>query len=145
MFGLETHSPPPRAPPQTLIVLLQCLQCGLVQLKHTIDGSELYEHEYGYQSGISNTMRAHLQAFNEEIRGKVPLSAGDAVLDIGSNDSTFLRFYPEGLRRIGCDPTGKQFAKYYVNGLELVPNYFTKENIASALGENAPKFKVTSR
>ena len=34
--------------PSTKIVLTQCQACGLVQLKHTVVSSELYEYEYGY-------------------------------------------------------------------------------------------------
>jgi len=84
-------------------------------------------------------MKEHLEAYNSEIQSKVDLTPGDCVLDIGSNDSTFLSFYPSSLKRVGCDPTGKQFSKYY-HGIDLVPDYFTKENI-QPLGN---KYKVVS-
>jgi hypothetical protein len=47
--------------PKTPIDLCRCENCGLLQLKQTTFTSELYEYEYGYRSGISNTMRAHLK------------------------------------------------------------------------------------
>ena len=51
--------------------------------------SELYEYEYGYRSGISNTMRSHLKLYQQEILEKVyNLQDNNTVLDIGSNDST---------------------------------------------------------
>ena len=129
--------------PKTTIVLVQCADCGLVQLKHTVKNSELYEYEYGYRSGISNTMRSHLAQYNESLRLLSNVKEGDSVLDIGSNDSTFLRFYPSNIRRVGIDPTGKQFVAYYKDDVELVPTYFTKEAVRDALGSSI-KFKCVS-
>jgi NDP-4-keto-2,6-dideoxyhexose 3-C-methyltransferase len=99
----------------------------------------MYEHEYGYRSGISNTMRAHLKTYQEEILRKVvDLKAGDVILDIGSNDATMLRYYDADYKRIGVDPTGKQFQQYYGN-VELVPTYFTKANFQEVYGETRCK------
>ena len=46
--------------PKTSIDLCVCNECRLLQLSQTTFSSELYEYEYGYRSGISNTMREHL-------------------------------------------------------------------------------------
>lgn len=113
--------------PSTPIVLCLCKICGLLQLKYSVNGSELYEYEYGYRSGISNTMRSHLKSYQEEIVSKVNLKENDVIVDIGSNDSTMLQNYDKSLTRIGVDPTGKQFSQYY-GDVKLIPNYFTLEN-----------------
>ena len=34
--------------------------CGLVQLKHSVDPDELYKNDYGYRSGLNNTLKNHL-------------------------------------------------------------------------------------
>ena len=115
--------------PSTPMTLMMCHTCGLVQLRDLVAGSDMYEHLYGYRSGISATMRAHLRAYTDEIASLVNLKPGDAVLDIGSNDATFLKMYPSTLTRVGCDPTGKQFAEEY-DGLTLVPTYFSREVVA---------------
>ena len=116
-------------PPSTPMTLMMCNTCGLVQLRDLVAGSEMYEHMYGYRSGISGTMRAHLREYNDEIMLLASLEDGDAVLDIGSNDATLLKMYPDTLKRHGCDPTGAQFASEY-EGLFLTPTYFTKEAVA---------------
>ena len=113
--------------PKTPIDLCRCTDCGLLQLKQTTYSSELYEYEYGYRSGINNTMRGHLKKYQEEILKKVSLNEKDVIVDIGSNDSTMLQYYDEKYKRIGIDPTGKQFAHFYGN-VELIPTYFTLEN-----------------
>ena len=112
--------------PKTHITLGLCLDCGLLQLENLVDSSEMYEHLYGYRSGLNEMMRTHLQEYNTELQSKLTLQEGDAVLDIGSNDATFLSIFPSYVRRVGCDPTGKQFAEFYTDK-ELVPTYFSQD------------------
>lgn len=123
------------------ITLVKCKNCSLVQLKDSVQSSEMYENQYGYRSGISNTMRTHLEKYNQQIRNKISILDNDLLLDIGCNDGTFLRCYPIG-RKIGIDPTAKQFSAYHIN-LEIISNYFTFENIFNHFKEEV-KFKVIS-
>lgn len=127
--------------PKTNIDLCVCENCRLLQLLQTTNSSEMYEHEYGYRSGISNTMRSHLKEYQKEVSSLVILNKGDTVVDIGSNDCTTLNYYSDELRKIGVDPTGKQFNQYYKTA-ELLPTYFTLENFRNAFGNI--KCKVVS-
>jgi len=120
--------------PKTPIILCLCKECSLVQLRHSTNCSELYEHQYGYRSGISNTMRQHLKLYKEEIESIVSLEKGDYIIDIGSNDSTMLQYYSNDYERIGVDPTGKQFKDFY-GDVDLIPNYFTSENVKNVYGD----------
>jgi hypothetical protein len=127
--------------PVSPMVLLKCSRCGLVQLKDSLDSKEMYESQYGYRSGISNTMRCHLEKYNCQIRSKIRIDPGDHVLDIGCNDGTMLRFYPFG-NKIGIDPTGIQFSEYH-EGLKIIPNYFSFQNLYEKIDPSI-KFKVIS-
>ena len=129
--------------PVTPVCLVMCDNCSLVQLKETTSASELYEHLYGYRSGLNEMMRKHLLDYNHELVSYANLEDNDWVLDIGSNDATFLKYYSANLHRVGCDPTGKQFTEYYTDGLRLVPDYFTKNTIQTALGPST-RFKAVS-
>ena len=120
--------------PKTEITLCMCNNCGLIQLKETTNPSEMYEYEYGYRSGISNTMKEHLLSYQQEILSKINIKDGDVIVDIGSNDSTMLQLYNSNIRRIGVDPTGKQFKEYY-GDVELLANYFTYDNFINEFGE----------
>jgi GDP-mannose 4,6-dehydratase len=124
--------------PSIPIALSLCQNCSLVQLKYSTTASELYEHEYGYRSGISNTMREHLYLYKEEILSKINLEEGDTIVDIGSNDSTMLQYYDKKFRRIGIDPTGKQFKDFY-GDVELIPTYFTYDNFKQVYTDLKPK------
>ena len=119
--------------PKTNITLCMCENCGLVQLRETTNSNELYEYEYGYMSGISNTMKTHLKSYYEEITSIISLKEGDIIVDIGSNDSTMLQYYSNTLRRIGVDPTGNQFKQYY-GDVELLPTYFNYTNFTEKFG-----------
>lgn len=116
------------------INLLLCKECGLVQLEETTPPDLMYKSgNYGYKSSISNTMRNHLKKYNEEILSKKEITPKSIVLDVGSNDATFLKYYKNNIRRIGVDPTGEQFKEYYTD-IELLPEYFTKDNVINRFG-----------
>ena len=130
--------------PSGKIRLVQCPSCKLVQLKDTTPSSEMYEHFYGYRSGINATMRNHLTSYNDRLQEFARLQPGDSVLDIGSNDCTFLGSYPADTKKFGCDPTGTQFSEFYKEtSVTLVPTYFTKGAIQTALGPKT-RFKAVS-
>jgi len=145
-FPKKDDSDPPIAP----LVLVKCDNsrnpdaCGLVQLKHSVDPGEMYGNEYGYRSGINKTMSNHLGGIVEKATGLVTLNAGDIVLDIGSNDGTLLKSYNRtDIRRIGIDPGGEQFKKYYPPGIDLVSDFFTAENFFRAFPDRKAKI-ITS-
>lgn len=118
--------------------------CGLVQLKHAVDPDELYKNDYGYRSGLNNTMRDHLSALVKDIILYTTPDDGDVVLDIGSNDSTLLRNYEnKTVTKIGIDPGGEQYRKYYPEDIELVTDYFSAESFLEKSGEKKAKI-ITS-
>jgi len=126
--------------PKTPITLCKCDNCGLLQLRQTTNPCELYEYEYGYRSGLNNTMRAHLKQYQEEIFSKITVNSNDTIVDIGSNDATMLKNWSSDLRRIGVDPTGTQFKAFYEDGnIELIPTYFTIDNISHKIAKKSVK------
>src|SRR4051812_32131094 len=66
--------------------------CGLVQLRHEFDLSEMYE-QYPYQSSTNPSMRRVLQDVADSGLRATALRPGDVVLDIGCNDGTMLSMY----------------------------------------------------
>lgn len=99
---------------------------GLLQLKHSYEPSEMYGDNYGYRSGLNQSMVDHLTHKVRSLERLVGPGSGDVALDIGSNDCTTLKAYSTpGLTRIGIDPTGKKFAHYYPPDVRLVPDFFS--------------------
>ena len=101
--------------------LVWCPSSGLLQLAHSYDLGEMYGDNYGYRSGLNQSMVNHLTQKIRELEKFADLKPGDTVLDIGSNDATSLRAYAtSGLTRIGIDPTGAKFRQYYTDAITLV-------------------------
>ena len=118
--------------------LVWCPESGLLQLKHTYESSEMYGDNYGYRSGLNQSMVDHLTSKVRYLERLVPLTSGDVVLDIGSNDCTTLKAYERrDIRRIGIDPTGKKFANYYPADVKLVPDFFSAEAYHSVMDKPA--------
>jgi hypothetical protein len=141
----------PTAPDEKLtrgpLQLVRCSgpsACGLVQLGHTYSASEMYGDNYGYRSSLNRTMVEHLSEINKLVCGRVALSPGDVVLDIGSNDGTLLSFYPEnGPFLVGMDPTAGRFRKYYRPDAQLVVDFFSAGQFFAATAGRPAKI-VTS-
>lgn len=116
----------------------------LLQLAHSFDAEILYGENYGYRSGLNASMVTHLKAKVMELERLAGLRAGDWVLDIGSNDATTLKSYlTKGIRRLGIDPTGKKFARFYPEEILLVPELFSATAFRRASGGQRAKL-VTS-
>ncbi|TAL40797.1 MAG: methyltransferase domain-containing protein, partial [Chitinophagaceae bacterium] len=123
--------------------LVLCPESGLVQLKQSYSFSEMYGDNYGYRSGLNQSMVNHLQTKVKNLLQSIHTSSGDIVLDIGSNDSTLLRSYPDNLKKIGIDPTGNKFREYYPSNVQLVPDFFTTDNFRKIFPNEQAKI-VTS-
>lgn len=123
--------------------LVWCPQSGLLQLKHSYNADEMYGDNYGYRSGLNQSMVNHLNDKVAYLERVVQLKPGDIVVDIGSNDATTLKAYQtKGLKRIGIDPTGKKFLSYYPPEISLVPDFFSADAYRSV--ETKPARIVTS-
>ncbi|MEI6079329.1 MAG: class I SAM-dependent methyltransferase [bacterium] len=118
--------------------------CGLVQLRHNYNLEKLYGDNYGYRSGLNQSMVKHLHSKVNKILSMIPLSQDDLVIDIGSNDSTLLQAYPKDkLTLVGVDPTGKKFKEYYPEHIHLVADFFPSASFLKQFGHKKIKI-VTS-
>jgi NDP-4-keto-2,6-dideoxyhexose 3-C-methyltransferase len=108
--------------------------CGLLQLAHSYDLGEMYGDNYGYRSGLNASMVRHLASAVDAIRSLVPLTTGDVVVDIGSNDATTLGCYPEpGLELVGIDPTASKFREFYKPHMRVMADFFSAALFRAAL------------
>jgi C-methyltransferase C-terminal domain/Putative zinc binding domain len=106
--------------PQAPLELVRCDNCGLVQLKHSVNPDLLWR-DYHYRSSINQTMRDALQdVVNVGLKWK-----GDGSwLDIGANDGCLLSKVPETFVRIACEPARTFTAALEEHADTVIADYF---------------------
>ena len=88
----------------------------------------MYGSNYGYQSNLSKSMIIHLKKKFLFIKKKF-LKEKSIILDIGSNDGTFLNFFKKKNFLVGIDPSIKKFYKNYNKNVITINDYFSFDNI----------------
>tara|TARA_B100001059_G_scaffold235416_1_gene280949 strand:+ start:27730 stop:28959 length:1230 start_codon:yes stop_codon:yes gene_type:complete len=106
--------------------LVWCPDSGLLQMKQSYSLDEMYGDNYGYRSGLNQSMVKHLKNKINFLENLVSLDNDDLVIDIGSNDATSLKSYSGKHTKVGIDPTGKKFSKYYTDDITLIPDFFSE-------------------
>ncbi len=92
----DDKKPTPAYPLQAVI----CRTCMLVQLRHTTPSEVMYHDNYGFKSGISDSIKADLKEVVSRGMEYKPRN----WLDIASNDGTLLSYVPSDVYRVGVDP-----------------------------------------
>jgi len=104
-----------------------CKNCKLLQLQHNFDANEMYGDNYGYMSSLNKSMISHLKMKAISLKNKYNLKPKDNILDIGSNDGTFLTFFNKRFKLFGCDPTINKFSNLYRNDINQLPYFFSSK------------------
>ncbi len=127
--------------PKEEIKLIMCSNCKLVQINKNFSLSYMYNEDYGYRTGINQTMTSHVKQTVIELSSRKDfLKKNDFVLDIASNDGTLLNFYKKNLVRIGIDPTINKYKKFYKNINHKLSTFFSKKELIKVTKKN--KFKA---
>jgi len=132
--------PPLRKIPLTLLRCDPTLDekaCGLLQMAHTVPPSILYS-AYWYRSGTNKTMTDHLAGIAREASSMIGEGAKARVLDIGCNDGTLLKSYPQTFVKFGVDPS--DIANEITGDICVVKDLFPSLELESKTG--GKKFDV---
>lgn len=108
--------------------LMRCQVCNHVQLDTLVDQDRLYKN-YVYVSGTNTTNVAHFQEYAKEIINKffIPGVKNDFIIDIGSNDGTFLKNFVNKVQCLGVDPAENLAKTTLSHGIETIPQFFNLE------------------
>jgi hypothetical protein len=106
--------------------LLFCNNCNLLQLSENFNRNQMYGINYGYKSSLNPTMVTHLKNKAIQLQKIANLSVNDIVVDIGSNDGTFLSFFNKNNCLIGIDPTIQKFKSNYKKNIIQIADFFSE-------------------
>lgn len=125
--------------------LVQCIDCNHVQIDCIVDQERLFKN-YIYVSGTNKTNVAHFEEYAKDIMidhldwmpfknepgmpimGRLDHVNNYLLLDIGSNDGTFLKsFMKHSIKVIGIDPAANLKEIALKNGIETITDFFNEE------------------
>jgi hypothetical protein len=119
-----------------------CGDCGLLQLRETVDREALFS-EYFYRSSTNPMMAAALKDIADDVMRHGTLGRGDCIVDIGCNDGTLLSFFPEHLVRVGVEPAKNINWSGLDPSIRIINDYFAKSKVIEA-AQGGPCKVVTS-
>ena len=104
-----------------------CHDCTAVQITYTVPKEKMFG-EYLYVSGTTQTLRTHFQESADRLVSRLGLRPGDLVVDIGSNDGTWLACYAKhGLRILGVDGARNLAEMANARGIETWARFFNAD------------------
>lgn len=127
----QLSSPQARYP----LDLYFCNSCTHVQLSDVVDPKLLFEN-YVYVSKTSPEYVDHLQDYAHDVMRRYINRPDAMVLEIGSNDGTFLRFFQQaGCKVLGVDPARSIAAAANAHGVPTRVDFFGSECAAQLANE----------
>ncbi len=124
------------------INLYECSLCKLIQFASLPPLGEMYGQTYGYRTSLSELMVNHMKKKFQKFKN---IKNNSNILDIGSNDGTFLNFFAKkkgNINLYGIDPSSEKFKKYYNKKINLITDYFTYENFLKEVNVKNKKFNL---
>lgn len=101
-----------------------CHDCATVQINYTVPKETMFS-EYLYVSGTTQTLRAHFQASADRSVAQLGLRPGNLVVDIGSNDGTWLACYQgHRLCTLGVESASNLAAAAKTRGVTTLNRFF---------------------
>jgi 2-polyprenyl-3-methyl-5-hydroxy-6-metoxy-1,4-benzoquinol methylase len=121
-----------------------CRDCTMVQIDHTIPKESMFA-DYPYVSGTTKTLPAHFRDTSERIAAAYGIGAADLVVDIGSNDGTWLKQYgPFGCRVLGVEAAGNVAEIALAAGVPTWHRFFNEACARDILAQHGPAKVVTA-
>lgn len=106
-----------------------CHDCTTVQIDHTVPKETMFS-EYYYVSGTTSTLRQHFEDSTARLVKELGLKVGDRVVDVGSNDGTWIKTYAKyDIKATGVEPATNLAAQANREGADTLNAFF---NVAAA-------------
>ncbi len=111
--------------------------CGVLQLGHSFDMTEMYE-EYPFTSSTNSSMPKILKDILDSALEYTNLSEDDLVLDIGGNDGTLLSFLQDKNCDLLCIDAAKNVKPIFSSDkFKIVNTYFNEETYKASTDKKA--------
>jgi hypothetical protein len=121
-----------------------CRTCTTSQIDYTVPKETMFS-EYLYVSGTTRSLREHFARTADKLIARLGLEPGDLVVDIGSNDGTWLeQFQERGLEGLGVEPAANLAEVAERNGVATMNDFFDRTTAERILERGRPPRLVTA-
>ena len=114
--------------PKYALDLALCNDCGHTFLPLVVAPEESYG-DYFFETSDSPGLSDSMQRLAEQLWRDSPKSNTNYVLDIGSNDGTWLQHFKNlGAKVLGIEPSPRHAEEATTRGIETINGYFSKKS-----------------
>ena len=125
--------------------LVWCSNCNLVQLDYTVDPEILFNH-YVWVTGTSKGAQDFSEVFYKELVSRTENPKEGYVLEVASNDGTFLLpFQRDGYEILGVDPAANVVDMANDAGVPTRCLFWNSENARKLKEEKGPARMIFAR
>ena len=112
-----------------------CSDCKMLQLLEITDLTSTYG-DYLYRSSTTNALSSYYAQVMARLISEYSLEREGLIVDIGSNDGTFLsNFLSRGFKVLGVEPTRENANTSELNGIYTINEYFEEHTVSRILEE----------
>jgi len=127
------------------LTICRCPKCTTIQLTETIDPEYMFS-DYIWVTGTSKGAREYSKIFADRIVSKLSKSDDLFIVEVASNDGTFLqRFKEAGHRVLGVDPAKNLAELAQKNGIPTLADFFGLNVAKKVTAENGHADIVIAR
>jgi SAM-dependent methyltransferase len=130
--------------PKYALDLALCKQCGHAFLPLVVSPEESY-NDYFFETSDSPGLSDSMKRLAEQLWQEVTKSKPRYVLDIGSNDGTWLRHFKNfGAKVLGIEPSPRHASVATESGIETINGYFSKSSAAKIAEKHGAPSLITA-
>ena len=138
--GISLRKNAPSLNSRSPLTLYLCQMCSNIQLGEVFNPEFLYSN-FQYESKITLGLESHFSSLAGEIRSILNIKKNDVVLDVGSNDGSFLKNFNGYAKIIGIEPGKKLAEKANAQGIFTLNKFFNID-LAFEIRKKYKKAKV---
>lgn len=127
------------------LTLVFCQNCSLVQLSETVKKEILFDN-YIWLTQTSATAKRYAELFYKRAVAVTKAKPGDFVVEVASNDGTFLKpFIRGGYEVLGVDPAQNLARLANKQGVRTMPEYWGREIAQKIVSQNGEAKIIIAR
>ena len=105
-----------------------CKNCWLVQTEDYTNANLLFDSNYAYFSGFSNSWLIHSKKYVQLMVHNYGINKFSKVVEVAANDGYLLQFFKElNISCLGIEPTASTAAAAIKKGIDIIQEFFSKE------------------